>query len=69
MRCWEWGWQFKIWARADLTEKITLLQKFEESTGFCQAANWIRIFRADKIANVKQSLEVGMCLEYLRRPE
>lgn len=69
MRRWEWWWQFKIWARANLTEKITLLQKFEESKGFCQAAIWISIFRADKIANVKKRLEVGMCLEYLRRPE
>ena len=53
---------------ADLTQPLTLLKRFEECKGFCQAAIWINIFRADKTANVKKSLEVEMCLECLRSP-
>lgn len=48
-------------AIADLTEKITLQQKFKENKGFCQAAVWINFFREDKAANANKILEVGIC--------
>lgn len=48
-------------AIADLTEKITLEQKFEETKGFYQAGIWINFFREDKRANVNKIPEVGIC--------
>lgn len=47
-------------AIADLTEKITLEQKFEETKGFYQAGIWINFFREDKRANVNKIPEVGI---------